>query len=135
MLIINIVAGILLAGIGLSVEKHPGWLLRYSLMSEEKKKNVEIDKILALNKRTYMWLAALLIACSVLLYLVQLDRYFEGSMMLVLLGGTIFLFNAERKYNHNAARRSIIIAVNIFYAVVTIVYILMMFWMFKPYTF
>ena len=51
MVVIGLLIGLIIIGIGVYIKKHPHMIAGYNTMSEEKRKNVDIEKIATILDR------------------------------------------------------------------------------------
>lgn len=106
--IINLIVGLFMIGLGFLVKSSPDLIAGYNTMSEEKKKNVDIEGL-----STFMRNGLITIGLSIIIgyYIFKWIGFImiANSMMLIaiLVGVTILVVKAQ-KFNHNKTKRAIL---------------------------
>ncbi len=93
--------GLLLIGCGFLVKYAPDVIAGYNTMPEDKKKNVDVEGLSTFLRNGLVLIGTLIIAGFYLFRWLSLDAINENIMLIVVLGGVLFLVIYARRYDHN----------------------------------
>ena len=97
----NLIIGLIFIGIGFLVKCYPNTIAGYNTMSEEKKKNIDIDGASSFMKKGFIILGIIIMVLPIFFRIINL-RPFSSLIMLSIkpIGIAIIVIKAQ-KYNHN----------------------------------
>jgi len=100
-MLINLFIGLFFIGIGFLVKGYPNTIAGYNTMSEEKKKNIDIDGASSFMKKGFIILGIIIMVLPIFFRIINL-RPFSSLIMLSIkpIGIAIIVIKAQ-KYNHN----------------------------------
>ena len=93
-----IFSGLILIVVGLLVKNHPNLLAGYNTMSEEKKKEIDIEKVSTIARNVLVLTGAAVIDTSIIMYFFEVSKKIQVNIISVtiVLGVVVLIIWANR---------------------------------------
>jgi hypothetical protein len=98
MLLGFIFTGFILIVVGLLVKNYPNLLAGYNTMSEEKKKEIDIEKVSTIARNVFVLMGASVIDASIIMYLFEVSKKIQVNIIsvIIVLGVVILIIWSNR---------------------------------------
>ena len=106
MVVIGLLLGLINIGLGVYIMKHPHMIAGYNTMSEEKRKNVDIENIATIFKSGMIVIGITTIIGTTVFSILNLNTLALISLIAPMFIGILILIAITQKHDHNKKSRS-----------------------------
>ncbi len=95
------IIGIIFIGLGFLIKAFPGLIAGYNTMSDEEKKNIDVEGLGTYGRNCLVGIGLAIIIAIGVLNLLELSYYAEYAFFPIVLVGMIAMIVGSQKYDHN----------------------------------
>lgn len=98
MLLGFIFTGVILIVVGLLVKQYPNLLAGYNTLSEEQKKEIDIEKVSTIARNVIVLTGAAVIDASIIMYFIEVSKKIQVNIvsMIIILGLVVLIIWSNR---------------------------------------
>jgi hypothetical protein len=103
----GLIIGLFFIGMGFSIKRYPDLIPWYSIISKDKKKNIDFDGLVTFTKKGFILIGTILITLSFILKIAHLEAFVIVSVIPVTLFGLIIIIAKGQKYDYNIKKNNV----------------------------